>query len=130
MRELKFRAWDGRTLSRPFSTRELKAEVWFEGEPEEEVCVSVPDCALTLDCDDLLLEQYTGLKDRNGREIYEGDILRDTHYHRPIVVEYLGAGFWCNESDDPGWCNLTMPTVEFREVIGNIHSNPDLLASR
>ena len=73
---------------------------------------------------DYPLMQFTGLHDRNGKEIYEGDILQYTdNFNRPItgVVQYLGNGFWIEEKDETHY----MPND--REVIGNIYENPELI---
>lgn len=79
------------------------------------------------------LEQYTGLTDKNGGEIYEGDIIEDTR-----------GNFWvCHWSDTcSGWSfrqkfmseddfmasdDISQDWLERSEVIGNIHENPELL---
>ena len=75
------------------------------------------------DVDEKTIGQYTGLKDRNGREIYEGDVLRHDNY--TIKVEWLNGGFCDCHS------NINIPLRYFSlnhyEVIGNIHDNPELL---
>ena len=77
-----------------------------------------------------ILEQYTGLKDKNGKEIYENDIVEYTtcYYgnekrHRKVVEwkEWDSDDF--GEPHNIGYRDLS----EYMEVIGNIHENPDLL---
>lgn len=60
--------------------------------------------------------QYTGLHDKNGRKIFEGDIMRNAGN----VVEFYGGDF-CINGDSP----LSYWTGT--EVIGNIYDNPELL---
>ena len=64
-------------------------------------------------------EQYTGLKDRNGTEIWEGDILRNINYSDMLIVVE-----WRTMTDFNNW----LPKEHF-EVVGNIHENPELLKS-
>ena len=73
------------------------------------------------------LGQYTGLKDRDGKEIYEGDIIR-WYPNRPKnyndeIVEYIGNAFSLG-----GWYEGDYPDTEkYCKVIGNIYENPELL---
>lgn len=92
--------------------------------------------------DDVILMQYTGLKDKNGIEIYEGDLLSDLF---PIDEEDLSKGYhesflpvvWCSKTLQ--WCvdasfakngsyltSLVEYFGESLEVKGNIYENPEL----
>jgi len=71
--------------------------------------------------------QYTGLKDKNGVEIYEGDTLRLDGYWDEVVT-FNGGSFTVYGVNYPP-CDFVIDRshVAIREVIGNIHENADLL---
>ncbi len=73
------------------------------------------------------LEQFTGLRDKNGKEIYEGDILENPDYEEAFVVEYHEgmAGYVGWGDDKIAGCYLI--TGDEIEIIGSIHENPELL---
>jgi hypothetical protein len=111
-REIKFRAWNESVkkmthFSGPLLTGdwEDKKGIFFQAEPNELYLSSYSDPM-----------QYTGLKDRNGVEIYENDRLKHPEFDEPFVVE------WNNEDarfDSPG-CVSEWSSCE---VVGNIHEH-------
>ena len=113
MREIKFRAWD------------KQYNRWAVSAPTivERFHKSLPSCELM---------QYTGLKDKNGKEIYEGDIVAIENYNSFLKkwlphnteVKWFGAGFRAMEGSISN--DLTF-LPNHNEVIGNIYENKDLL---
>lgn len=75
---------------------------------------------------------YTGLKDKNGKEIYEGDIVRDEvaeekySLFEPAIftVEWVEMGFLLRDKSGTIWDY----SLRGMEVIGNIYENPELIA--
>ena len=78
---------------------------------------------------DLILMQYTGLKDCHGKEIFQGDILKDEAGRARTVVFDYGAFKVMWNNDNPTQMNL-YPFNKHWEVIGNIHENPEDLAAQ
>lgn len=109
-REIKFRGWDGERILSP-----------------EDLSVS-PGGRRWLGHVDVLLMQYTGLKDGNGKEIYEGDLIElkiDFGYGpQPVIASVIWEGAGWQFDSDAG-CAYGSDAVG--EVIGNIYENPDLL---
>lgn len=75
--------------------------------------------------------QYTGLKDNNGKEIYEGDILT-AHDEKPLYIEFSdkhSAFCFVDKFDPYGTTLYTTNDLHWGEfeVIGNIYDNPELL---
>ena len=127
MREIKFRAWDKSnqcmvypgeentvfTFTNGILCVECLETVWKEGGGE----TYEKDEFFQVDCE---IMQFTGLKDRHGKEIYEGDIV-DYGNGRNKVVEFIDGCFCI--------CGITaMPKLmTLYPVIGNIYENPELL---
>ncbi|MBF7122776.1 YopX family protein [Pediococcus pentosaceus] len=92
-----------------------------------------------LDASGFEFEQFTGLKDTYGKEIYEGDILATSSMvEGGEVTDYLKvewreeyAGFYCGEKPLYAclseWDNDTKLAQTYPEIVGNVHENPKLL---
>ena len=132
MREIQFRAWikvtnkdwpvefsSGQTMSEPFYLGSILSEIY--GQPT----TGNPGSPI-------ILMQYTGLKDKNGREIYEGDILDMGRKHMDSIAQVVWAdkmAAFIAASREP-FMNLSNTKAMCdggSEVIGNIYENPELL---
>ena len=139
MREIKFRCWDTEN-KQMLKVQELDFEDTFYG---GRLSIRVDMYNDYFDMEDMILMQYTGLKDKNGKEIYEGDIAKITEKKnilkhkvipmKPIIAEiswseeYL-AYILITTSVKDAFENLADYLEEYDiEVIGNIYDNPELL---
>lgn len=74
-----------------------------------------------------IIMQYTGLKDKNNKEIYEGDILLTDFDDKVKVVFDSGCFFIEGNNLDVECCGLWEWSGDMSKVIGNIYENPELL---
>lgn len=131
MREIKFRVWDGESMREWLSV--TKKPAW------QELDVNMPETyswEVAMNVAALAVMQYTGLKDVNGTEVYEGDIVRcsrgcphEVKWFMDNGGTYLGGmpGFNFGGMHRNGGTGYAWTGEE--EVIGNIYENPELLAS-
>lgn len=108
MRELKFRIWDG---------KKYDDHDWHINTKGNLCAWDHSGCEPLDDNYPIIIEQYTGLKDKTGKEIYESDIVKDKGQIL-VVPEIFECGYRHGEYSE---------YHEECEIIGNIHENPDLL---
>ena len=78
--------------------------------------------------DEIVIMQTTGLLDKNGKEIFEGDILGTKDGLLNGVVEYRSdLGMWTNSLIRYNNFERLCTVANSREIIGNIHENPEFL---
>jgi len=120
VREIKFRAWD-KKLKEMEDNPVSDIEGWTVNDQLEDLR------------DKKILMQYTGLKDKNDKEIYEGDLVR-YQYDKNLnwEVYYNDGAFWLRSGDrivgDANAIDDAETAIHWEEceVIGNIHENPEL----
>lgn len=105
-RILKFRAWNG------------KSWIWMSISGDQITRVNFPEKSEG----EVVWMQFTGLLDKNGKEIYEGDILQN--HDEVFEVQYDSQMFCLKDFTFPIW---KANTKDCWEVIGNIFTSPELL---
>ena len=118
--------------------REIKFRAWYKEAEEMHNVRDINFCGEELDTyemegdwlsfDDVILMQYTGLCDKNGKEIYEGDVVNITGRKDTYKIVF---GMGCFKMSDIAYPNRNLHLLEdvftWVKVICNIYENPELL---
>lgn len=110
---------------------------WYYGVPlvftEDFVCMTAPH-TYNKSVVPSTVGQYTGLTDKNGTKVFEGDIVKhynkiyigDPNYYTVSLIEWNDEKYRYQQRTKDGGCYFVSSDCVF-EVIGNIHDNPELI---
>ena len=113
VREIRFRVWDTQMMKMYTNCPNVMLD--YRGHPYWQFGFDEPK-----PMSDSIVMQYTGLKDKNGKEIYEGDILQIMRSNEPYPEKHFTVSWDINR--------FNVPRISWiYEVIGNIYENPKLL---
>ena len=118
-REIKFRAWCKHTKKFNIIDSAYHIRYWS----------SDPSCGPNQPISGMGWEQFTGLQDKNGKDIYKGDVYHQGDPSINYEVIFHGSSFVGKQTS----CNSLAGIAFFQssiEIIGNIHENPELLESQ
>jgi uncharacterized phage protein (TIGR01671 family) len=114
-REIKFRYWDGEKIDYDPCMKVIG----------QKYCSLNSHFSKDMNPDNVdILMQYTGIKDQNKTEVYEGDVSEDFSTGERFVIEFVDGAFCLVDSEKIGHEILDL---QHQHIIGNIYQNPELL---
>lgn len=125
---IKFRAWDKETNKyfeptyQAYMGRLEELTIALSGRLQKRTCRGMVDESMFPGR--YVVEQFTGLKDVNGKDIYEGDILENRKYRS--IVKFASGKFLADLIETIQTFDL-IGEIHGSKVIGNVHQNPELL---
>ena len=132
MREIKFRVWDKKNNKMTkldeicFDKMENIENIGVYKYATEFYIFGNPYFHYMLKLDEFILMQYTGLKDKNGREVFEKDIVKK--YNSIGIIEFTEGCFVIDWIKNPDcWNNILKYHLPEAETIGNKFEEPELL---
>jgi len=111
-RQIKFRAWN------PVDMEMIADPLVYDD-------VGINDNFENFEDDEYYLMQYTGLKDKNGKSIFEGDVIRLEDVQ--AIITFDDGAFQMITSKHQGRSQAIQNRTKRFEIIGNIYENPNLL---
>ena len=105
MKDYKFRAWD----------KQLKQFRYFD------FSTCLPCYSYKVNW---VVQQFTGLVDKNGREVYEGDIMKSDFF---VNSEIKSIIFWEDGGFELDGDVISQDTLNYYEIVGNVFQNPELI---
>lgn len=131
-RDIKFRAWVRNYMVDVARIDFIDRYITWD-DNQYDRCIPPNKCYETESFEEIDLMQYTGFNDNNGKEIYEGDIVKTKNFKhfnegdlKEVWLVVRNNGFYI-ENKKFGWHLHDMAINEDWEIIGNVFKNPELL---